>query len=211
MEKAASATELRILEAARKVFQTRGFAAARMQEIADEAGVNKALVHYYFRNKETLFAAVFDEAFSELVARINEIFFSGDPIHNKVTAFAGYYVSFIGRNPYLPLFILNSLHERPEQVAALFARHKLVPGRLLDQIKNQVREETGREIDPMHIYINILSLSVFPVIAKPMIQTIFGFTDNQMDTFYSEREKAVPEFIFNAIKGYENKPVAPNP
>jgi AcrR family transcriptional regulator len=203
LENKAPSTEERILVAARQVFQTKGYDGARMQEIADMAGVNKALVHYYFRNKDKIFEAVFEEAFSSLVSKLNEIFFSDLPLNDKIGNFVSYYVSFISQNSFIPLFILNGLYERPEQLKMLFEKHRLSPEKLLEQMRRQVKEELSLEIDPMHIYINILALSVFPVIAKPLIQTIFGFSQDQLNTFYSERSEQVPEFILNALKGYE--------
>jgi len=195
-------TEERILEAAKKVFHARGYAGARMQEIADEAGVNKALLHYYYRNKESLFHAVFEDAFSKLLVKMKEIFFSDRPLTEKVEQFVQYYVTFISNNSYLPLFVLNSLYERPEQFRALLERNTLSPLSILETIRQQVKSELNLDIDPLHLYINILSLSIFPVIAKPMIQNIFGYSDEHLDAFYAERRHTVPQFILNALKGY---------
>ena len=205
MENAASSTEERILEAAKKVFHTKGYDGARMQEIADEAGVNKSLVHYYFRNKENIFQAVFEDAFSKLIARLNEIFFSDLAFSVKIETFIGYYVTFLSQNAYLPLFILNGLYEKPDQIRKIMEKNQLSPVLLMDQIRKQVKDELNLDTDPMHIYINILSLSIFPVIAKPLLQTIFGFSNEQLTRFYEERKTVVPEFILNALKGYENE------
>ncbi len=199
-----STTEERILEAAKKVFHSKGFDGARMQEIADEAGVNKSLVHYYYRNKDNLFKAVFEAAFSTLMAKLNEIFFSDRAFTSKIETFISYYVIFLSQNSYLPLFILNGLYEKPDQLKLLLEKNHLSPNRLMDQIRKQVREELNIDVDPFHIYINILALSIFPVVAKPLIQNIFGFSDEQLQKFYTERTTVVPEFILNALKGYEN-------
>jgi AcrR family transcriptional regulator len=202
MKNLSSTSEERILEAAKKVFHCKGYDGARMQEIADEAGVNKSLVHYYFRNKDNLFQAVFEDAFSKLIAKLNEIFFSELNFTAKIENFIGYYVTFLSQNSYLPLFILNGLYEKPEQIRTMLAKNQLLPERLIDQIKKQVKSELNLEIDPFHIFINILALSVFPVIAKPLIETMFGYTNEQLEQFYEERKTVVPEFILNALKGY---------
>ena len=201
-----STTEERILEAAKKVFHSKGFDGARMQEIADEAGVNKSLVHYYYRNKDNLFKAVFEAAFSTLMAKLNEIFFSDRAFTSKIETFISYYVIFLSQNSYLPLFILNGLYEKPEQIKSMIEKNHLSPDLLMDRVRQQVKEELNIDIDPMHIYINILALSIFPVIAKPLIQNIFGFSDEHLNKFYSERKTTVPEFILNALKGYEKIP-----
>ena len=198
-----STTEERILEAAKKVFHCKGFDGARMQEIADEAGVNKSLVHYYYRNKDNIFQAVFEDAFSSLIGKLNEIFFSDLPFTSKIETFIGYYIKFLSQNSYLPLFILNGLYSKPEQIKAMLLKNHLSPERLMDQIRKQTREELGLDVDPFHVLINILALSIFPVVAKPLIETIFGFSEVQLNQFYEERKKVVPEFILNALKNYE--------
>ena len=206
MDNPNSTTEERILEAAKKVFHCKGYDGARMQEIADEAGVNKSLVHYYYRNKDNLFQAVFKDAFSQLISKLNEIFFSELSFTAKIEIFIGYYVTFLSQNSYLPLFILNGLYKEPVQIRTMLAKNHLLPERLIEQIKKQVKTELNLEIDPFHIFINILALSIFPVIARPLIQDIFGYTDEQLAQFYLERKTVVPEFILNALKGYENNP-----
>jgi AcrR family transcriptional regulator len=202
----APTTEARILDAAKKVFHARGFDGARMQEIADEAGVNKSLVHYYYRNKDTIFQAVFEEAFGRLAYKLNEIFSSDLPFNIKIKHFVGYYVTFIAENSYLPLFILNGLYEKPGQLKKMLEKSRISPADILETMRLQMKNEMNLDIDPMHIYINILALSIFPVIAKPLIQTIFGFSEETLGQFYAEREKVVPEFIVNALKGYDNIP-----
>jgi TetR/AcrR family transcriptional regulator len=205
MENAVSTTEERILEAAKKVFHCKGFDGARMQEIADEAGVNKSLVHYYYRNKDNLFQAVFEDAFTRLIARLNEIFFSELTFTAKIETFIGYYVDFLSQNSYLPLFVLNGLYEKPGQLKKMLEKSNLSPELLMDKLRKQAKEELNLEIDPFHVYINILALSIFPVVARPLIQTIFGFSNEQMNQFYEERKTVVPEFILNALKGYEKE------
>ncbi len=206
MDKFIPTTEERILEAAKKVFHSKGFDGARMQEIADEAGVNKSLVHYYFRNKDNLFNAVFEDAFGKLLAKLNEIFLSDLPIATKIETFVTYYITFLSRNSYLPLFILNCLSEKPELIKTILTRKQLSPDHMLARIREQVRSELHLDIDPFHIYINILSLSIFPVLAKPLLMSIFGLSNEQLAVFYEERKTIVPEFILNALKSYENNP-----
>ena len=205
MEHRTTTTEERILEAAKTVFHRKGFDGARMQEIADEAGVNKSLVHYYYRNKDNLFQAVFEAAFANLISRLNEIFCSEIPFTSKIETFIGYYLTFLSQNSFLPLFILNGLYEKPDQIRKMVEKNQLSPEHLMEQIRKQVKEELNLDTDPFHLLINILALSVFPVIAKPIIQTIFGFSPDQLSKFYEERKSVVPEFILNALNGHKNE------
>jgi AcrR family transcriptional regulator len=106
-------TEEKILIAARKVFIEKGWDGARMQEIADNAGINKALLHYYFRNKEQLFKRVFAGIVGKLIPNLNTIIQSEQPIFEKIQAFIDAYLDFLLANQELPLLSLMSYHEMP--------------------------------------------------------------------------------------------------
>jgi len=195
--------ELKILEAARQVFHQKGFNGARMQEIADLAGMNKALLHYYFRSKERLFETVFNETFSQIASKISEIFFSEMTLMTMIEIFINFYINFISRNSFVVSFIINAIQDKPEQLREIISRHNVSPELLLDQIRKQLKEEMGLDIDPLHIYVNILGLVIFPVVAKPLIQSLFAMPDEKMAIFFEQRKKIVPTFIANALKGYE--------
>ena len=195
-------TEDKILAAARQVFHHKGFNGARMQEIADLAGINKALLHYYFRNKESLFEKVFNETFSELASKMSEIFFSEMTLMSKIEIFVNFYVNFISQHPYIIHFIINALQEKPERLRDIITRQNVSPGLFLETIRKQLKEEMGLDIDPLHIYVNILGLVIFPVLAKPLIQSIFALQDDKMEVFFEQRKQIVPTFISNALKGY---------
>jgi AcrR family transcriptional regulator len=109
-------TEEKIFNAARVVFQKKGFSGARMQEIADEAGINKAMLHYCFKSKELLFKAIFMNAFGQLAPQINEIFNSQDTVFEKIKKFTHSYISFVILNPYLPQFIIQEMNNNPSFV-----------------------------------------------------------------------------------------------
>ena len=113
-------TEKSILKAAKLVFYKKGLAAARMQEIADEANINKAMLHYYFRSKQKLFEAVFIQAFRELAPLLNTIFNSDKPIFEKIRDFVDSYITFVTDNPYLPTFIIQEVNINPH-----FGKHSL--------------------------------------------------------------------------------------
>ena len=100
-------TEEQILEAAISIFQTKGMDGARMQEIADKAGINKAMLHYYYRSKKLLFEAVFKNAFSLLAPQLNNILNDDSSIEEKIKSFTSNYITFIIKHPYLPNFIIQ--------------------------------------------------------------------------------------------------------
>ena len=109
-------TEELIKETAKKMFFIEGKFHATTQEIADEAGINKAMLHYCFKNKELLFEAVFMNAFGKLAPQINEIFKSQDSIFEKIKKFTDSYISFVMDYPFLPQFIIQEMNNNPEFV-----------------------------------------------------------------------------------------------
>src|SRR5690349_4256647 len=116
-----SETERRILDAARAVFIRRGTAGARMQEIAAEAGVNQALLHYYYRSKERLSAAVFQQVASRLFPAVLGILASDISLDDKIDGLVATYIDNLVQNPFLPGYLLSELHHEPERVAQFLA------------------------------------------------------------------------------------------
>jgi len=194
-----AATEIRILEAAKRVFHRKGFDGTRMQEIADEAGINKALLHYYFRSKENLFDAVFKEAFNELINMIFTIVGSEISFDEKIRYIFNDYIGFMQKNPYIPSFILNEIHHNPARLTELINSLPNPPSGIFDQVKNSLAEEGMTDIDHRQFVINIIALSVFPFIAKPLIKNIFNFSEEDFTGFIENRKKELPDFIFKAI------------
>ena len=112
-------TESLILEAAKSIFQIKGMDGARMQEIADKAGINKAMLHYYYRSKQMLFEDVFKNAFSLLAPQLNAILNDNSSIEEKIKSFTSNYISFIIKHPYLPGFIIQELNRNQDFILKL--------------------------------------------------------------------------------------------
>ncbi len=193
--------EKRILEAARKVFTLKGYDGARMQEIADEAGINKALVHYYYRNKEKLFAEIFREAFSTILPAMAHVFLGEGNIGQKIELFVEKYLTVILQNPFIPLFVLSEMHRNPDTFFNELVHPDLkirVQG-ILTLFEKAVENGEIANIQPRHLMINTMALCVFPFIARPMLQRMLDIPDTEYDEILVERKKVVSEFILNAI------------
>lgn len=197
-----SSTEEKILAAAKKVFVQKGMAGARMQDIADEAGINKALLHYYFSNKEKLFEMIFLEAASRLFPKINAIFESDQPLFDKIHSFCEEYIEVVMDNPYLPLFVLYEINQDP-----VYFMKKVMPSGLrpnpmpfIEQIEAEVKKGTIKPISPLQLMMNLISLTIFPFVAKPMIQANLGIDEWQFRAAMEQRKKEIPQFIIDAIK-----------
>ena len=194
--------EERILAAAKKVFTTKGMAGARMQDIADEAGINKALVHYYFRDKDKLFEVVFLAEAQKFFPKINAIFNSEATLFAKIENFVNEYIDEMQENPYLPWFVMNELHRDPDQfMYKIWGENNLPkPGKFLEQIENEVKKGTIKKISPVHLLMNLLSMTIFPFVAKPMLTRNLRLNEKQFKEIMEQRKSEVPGFIFDSIK-----------
>ena len=195
-------TEEKILAAAKNVFVTKGMAGARMQDIADEAGINKALLHYYFRNKERLFEVIFMDAAQKLFPKINSIFESEAPLFEKIENFCEEYITVMSENPYLPLFVLNEISKDSEMFLGKFLNKQQfpLPQKFLEQVEKEIRKGTIKKISPLHLLINLISMSIFPFVGKPMIQFVMGLDELQFRNIMQQRKKEIPKFIIDSIK-----------
>ncbi len=202
LDKRHTGTEKIILETARQVFIRKGFDGARMQEIADEASINKALLHYYFRNKEKLFMAIFVEVIqSFILSSVKLIQDPGHSVFDKIRLFVEKYISLIQENPYLPGFILNELNRRPDRLVGIFKSSGLELDYFFSQIEKEIREGKIKPVEPEHLLINMISMCVFPFVGKPMINTIIlSYSEKDFNLFMEERKRTIPEFIINSIK-----------
>lgn len=194
-------TEQKILVAARKIFIEQGMAGARMQDIADEAGINKALLHYYFRSKEKLFEVIFKETATRLFPRISLILDSDLSLFEKIRQFTKDYLTIVIENPYLPLFVLNEMNRQPESfMQNIFGNNRLPVHKLVDQIEKEVKKGVIKPISPAHLIMNMLSMCVFPFVGKPMIQMVMDIDELQFRNMMEQRKKLVADFIINSIK-----------
>ncbi|MCX6318947.1 MAG: TetR/AcrR family transcriptional regulator [Bacteroidetes bacterium] len=195
-------TSEKILAAARKVFTTQGMAGARMQDIADEAGINKALLHYYYKDKDKLFETVFLQEAQKFFPKINAIFNSDLPLFEKIEKFVAEYIDEMVDNPYLPWFVMNEINRDPERfMYHIWGKNNLPkPAKLLEQIELEVKAGRIRRIHPMHLLMNMISMTIFPFIGKPMFTRNLGITGKQFNEIMEQRKKEIPAFIMSALK-----------
>lgn len=195
-------TEQQIIEAARKIFMHRGLAGARMQDIADEAGINKAMLHYYYRSKDKLFDIVFTEAVEMLLSRVSAIFTADLLLEDKIQSVIGSYIGSIAENPYLPLFIMNEINQNPDRIVQRFVNTPSFPniqGFVL-LLKEEMEKGTIRRVDPVQLMISVISMCVFPFVAKPLLKAVFHIDDPAFRQFIEERKAFVSSFVLNALR-----------
>lgn len=193
--------ESRIIEAATTVFVKWGRKASSMQLIADEAGINRTLLNYYFRSKDKLFNIVFESVFSDLIGQALVILESDIDIIDKLDQFIDVYITGLLSNPYIPVFILNELNTNPEHLIGLFKNTGLKPIKLKEDLLKAMDQGRIRRMDPLHLIVNLISMIAFPLAAKPLISgMILSDSDTNFDDFMKERIPRLKEYFINSIK-----------
>ncbi len=201
VKKKDQSTEEKILIAAKKIFVENGMAGARMQDIADKAGINKALLHYYFRSKEKLFEVIFKEAATRLFPRMNTILNSDLSLFDKIRQFTHDYIEIVIENPYLPLFVLNEINKQPHSFSMkMFGKERPPVHKLSEQIEKEIKKGLIKSISPAHLIINMLSMCVFPFVGKPMIQLTMNIDELQFRNMMEQRKTLIADFIIASIK-----------
>ncbi|MBY0436073.1 MAG: TetR/AcrR family transcriptional regulator [Cyclobacteriaceae bacterium] len=197
-------TESVILDAAMRVFTRKGFAATRTEEIAKEAGMNRALLHYYYRDKQTIFNLIFERRFSEFFKGLFIIFETDSPLFEKIEKMVDHEISTISQHPDLPRFILMEVAQHPERLIEYGQKLGLNPRIFLEQFEGQVQAEVRagriRPIEGRQLVINIMSLCMYPFVAKPIIKTMMQLDESKYFEMQERRKKEVYEFIIHAIK-----------
>lgn len=194
-------TEEKIFEAAESEFEENGFSGARMQSIADRAGINKALLHYYYRSKDQLFEAVFSKLARKLFSKFTPIFEKDMSLEEKIQFFFIEHISFLQQNPKLPGFIINEINQNPEIFRSLLKNvdFKKIWGGILENHKDELEKYHIDEQTFPQIMVSIASLSVFPFAAKGIIDEIFVHFDINYDDFIEQRKKFASDFVIRAI------------
>lgn len=197
-----SNTEEKIVLAAEKVFIEKGMAGARMQQIADEAGINKALLHYYYRSKEKLFSLVFRTAIKALVPNLVKSYKTGEgSFEDKIRKFVDAYLTMIEKNPHIPGFVIHELNNRPDKLIEMLSELNIDISFIINDIESEIEKGNIKPIDPTHLIMNIVSMCIFPIVARPMVTGIFFQGDKTAyKEFIKSRKDHVADFIIDSIK-----------
>jgi TetR/AcrR family transcriptional regulator len=197
----ADTAEQRIYEAAHDVFLHKGYDGAKMQEIADRAGINKALLHYYYRSKDKLYEMVAKAVIQRAIAGVHQTINADESLELKIGRLIDFYVDTLGRNIFVVAFLVSEMNKHPEQFRDRILPSDLPkPERFFQQVRDAVEAGRIRPIQPEHLLVNIISMSVFPFLAQPMMRIVLGKNQPDMQQFLQERKAVVRDYIFHAIK-----------
>jgi TetR/AcrR family transcriptional regulator len=191
-------TEKLIKDKAKILFFQKGFLNATTQEIADEAGVNRALIHYYFRSRELMLDLLLDETMQEKKTRVRTILTSERPFREKIAAYINMIVDLGLKYPYLDNFIISETARRPDKIKEFCSRDRIKSSDLIrEQLEEEIAAKRLAPITPEHFMVNLSSLCNYPLLAKSVLQTIHGMTDTAYRKFLIERKQIIYRTVFN--------------
>lgn len=194
-------TEQKIFDAAHEIFTQKGMDGTKMQEIADKAGINKALLHYYYRSKEKLYEAVVKAVMAKAIPTVRQVIESDLPLEEKITRFIDFYIGLISKNTFIPLFIISEINKHPDHFFETVMPKQLPqPEFFFRQVQEEVAAERIRPIDPRHLIINIISLCIFPFLGKPLMRMFLGLSTEEMKKLLDQRKQEVTSFVLAGLK-----------
>lgn len=195
-------TEKKIIEAAKEVFVEKGLQGARMQQIADKAGINKALLHYYFRSKDKLFDAIFEDIMSQMFAVVATNIRTDMSLPELVETFVKFYNEFFQKNPFYPQFIFHEIWQNPDRLSDIMKSQQIAPAEIIEKVQQKVPAINNSGLTAQHMIANVLGMTLFPHIARPLFQRVFFNNDNdEYSRFLGERTDFLKELMTGALMG----------
>ncbi len=195
-------TEQQIIEAAKKVFIKKGFDGARMQEIADEAEINKSMLHYYFRSKQFLFERIMRDSLDIMLPTLMKTIGGKGSVIEKAESLVDAYIDNILSNPHIPMFVIYELSQnRVDFLEKMKENMEMIgqPSGFLNQIAKEQEEGLLKKYPPEQVLINIISLIIFPFLAKPMLKGIFSLEEDNFTEMMEVRKPVIKSFLREAL------------
>lgn len=192
-----STTEEKIKQAARKLFMKKGYAATRTRDISEEAGINLALLNYYFRSKEKLFELIMLESLQHFFKNMLEVLNEKETsLEEKVETFVVNYTDMLRKQPDIPLFIFSEIRNNPAQlVAKMGVKDYLRNSYFMKQIQEAMKSGRITTVNPLQFIINMVGMTVFPFIASPILKNMFEMDEKTFDSILDERKTLIPKWV----------------
>ncbi|MBS1536921.1 MAG: TetR/AcrR family transcriptional regulator [Bacteroidetes bacterium] len=197
LSKTDHSTEDKIKNAARLIFHKKGYAATRTRDIAEEAGINLALLNYYFRSKEKLFDIIMLESLQGFLHSIKEVFNNEETsLENKIETLVSNYIDLLIEQPDIPLFLLSELRNNPnELVSKINIKQVLMNSYFIKQFKHAMNDGIIATMNPLHFIMNILGMTVFPFIASPILKSLSDISPADFEDLMNQRKILIPNWI----------------
>ena len=196
-------TEQKILEAAKTIFYRKGLKGARMQEIADEAGINRALLNYYFRTKGKLYDQVVMKTVKEITPAFENSLLETLNLRQFVEVMVNFLIDNLIQQPDFQTFYVITLNENPELLLGIFKNRQSgydPMDAFIQKIETAIENKEIRPLQPEHLIWNILSLCSYPFMMRPIIQSYQDKSEMEMNAFFVQRKKEIVDLVWNGIR-----------
>lgn len=196
-----ASTELKILKAAEDIFIRDGIDGARMQEIANTAGINKAMLHYYFRSKKLLFERVFKEKAKYFFPEVSSIFLADNSMIEKLEIFVEKYILFMNENPFIPFFIISTVNKRGNDgFIEKLPFKETIAQNFIKSYADDLKLRRVPELDPMQLLLSVLGMCIFPYLSRPILMHNFGTDDEVFEGLMLARIDELKQYIRKILK-----------
>jgi len=199
-------TENKILASAEKLFYQKGKAGASMQDIADDAGINRTLLNYYYRTKDQLFEAVFRQAMGRFVPNLASLMRSEMPIEEYMPRLIETVIDTMLRHPQIPTFVLQELSSNPERMPQIVREMGISPELVMKKMAKSGQMPQALHMDPRQLILNILSLCIFPFAARPVVHEVLFAGDQEAYLAAMEERKGIIKDLFHMYMNQKPRP-----
>ena len=172
-------TEEKIIASAEKLFYQKGKSGTSMQDIADDAGINRTLLNYYYRSKDQLFEAVFRRALGSFVPSLAAMLRSDISFEEYVPVLIETVIDAMIENPQIPIFVLQELSSNPERMPQIIKELGFDPSIVIEKMTKEGQVPSTMGMEPRQVILNLMSLCIFPFAARPVVTEILYDGDNE--------------------------------
>ena len=191
-------TEEKIIASAEKLFYQKGKAGTSMQDIADDAGINRTLLNYYFRSKDQLFEAVFRKAMGTFVPNLAAMMSSDISFNDYLPALVEKIIDTMLEHPQIPIFVLQELSSNPERMPQIIKEMGIDPAKVMEKMGKSIASPR-MDFDPRQVILSMISLCIFPFAAKPVALDILYNGDEEAYISAMKDRKILIPMIINQI------------
>jgi AcrR family transcriptional regulator len=190
-------TEEKIKHAAREVFHRKGFAGTRTRDIAEASGINLALLNYYFRSKEKLFEIIILDTLKAFTGSLGDVLNDEKTtLNKKVEQIVMRYIEMLSIEPHIPVFILSEMRNNPKGLLVkLPIKDLMMKSVFARQFRDAVKSGKIAPVSFLHFIMNIVSLTVFPFVASPLLRQLGDLDQNDFETLMNERKRLIPFWV----------------
>lgn len=200
-----------IFKAAEELFLEQGFEQTTTKQIAQRAGCNQALLHYYYRTKDNLFVQIFEEKVKFIATHFLDINSTAQTLEERISQMVELHFELFRKNPRLVPFLLKEVLSDPVRVAPILDKIKQYMVKIFGKIDEALHEEiekgAARPVSTLNVILTLVSLDMAPFIIAPVLQRVLDLTDEQLDEQLDKRKPEVVEILLRQIRKSPFEPV----